>query len=92
MACAAIVLRILNGGDEHLWLLFGVVAGLGMLNKHSMLFFGSGLTAGLLLTRARWVFRSIGFGSARELSCFFFYRTCSGKCVITIRRFSCCKR
>jgi 4-amino-4-deoxy-L-arabinose transferase-like glycosyltransferase len=59
MACAAIVLRILNGGDERLWLLFGVVAGLGVLNKHSMLFFGSGLTAGLLLTRARWVFRSI---------------------------------
>ena len=59
MASAAIVLRILNGGDERLWLLFGVVAGLGVLNKHSMLFFGSGLTLGLLLTRARWVFRSI---------------------------------
>ena len=59
MTCAAIVLRILNGGDEKLWLLFGLVAGLGVLNKHSMLFFGSGLTIGLLLTRARWVFRSI---------------------------------
>jgi hypothetical protein len=59
MACAAIVLRILNGGDERLWLLFGVVAGVGVLNKHSMLFFGSGLTVGLLVTRARWVFRSI---------------------------------
>jgi Dolichyl-phosphate-mannose-protein mannosyltransferase len=59
MASAAIMLRILNGGDERLWVLFGVVAGLGVLNKHSMLFFGSGLTLGLLLTRARSVFRSI---------------------------------
>jgi Dolichyl-phosphate-mannose-protein mannosyltransferase len=58
MACAAIALRILNGGDEKLWLLFGLVAGLGVLNKHSMLFFGSGLTIGLLLTPARCVFRS----------------------------------
>lgn len=53
MACAAIVLRILNGGDERFWLLFGVIAGLGILNKHSMLFFGSGLCVGLLLTPAR---------------------------------------
>src|SRR2546429_8410207 len=53
MACAAILLRILNGGDERLWLLFGVVAGLGTLNKHSMLFFGSGVFAGLCLSAAR---------------------------------------
>jgi hypothetical protein len=53
MACAAIVLRILNGGDERLWLLFGLIAGLGILNKHSMLFFGSGLCVGLLLTPGR---------------------------------------
>ena len=53
MLCAAIVLRILNGGSPSLWLLFGLVAGIGLLNKHSMLFFGSGLAAGLLLTSAR---------------------------------------
>ena len=53
MACAAIVLRILNGGSPRLWLLFGAVAGLGILNKHSMLFFGSGIAIGLLLTFAR---------------------------------------
>src|SRR5258706_6012470 len=29
MACAAIVLRILNGGDARLWLLFGVIGGIG---------------------------------------------------------------
>jgi hypothetical protein len=59
MACAAIVLRILNGGDERLWLLFGAVAGLGILNKHSMLFFGSGLCVGLLVTPARKQFLRI---------------------------------
>jgi len=56
MACAAIVLRILNGGSARLWLWFGVVAGIGILNKHSMLFFGSGIALGLLLTQARTQF------------------------------------
>ena len=58
MASAAVILRILNNGSEKLWLLFGLVAGLGVLNKHSMLFFGSGLAIGLLLTKARAVYRS----------------------------------
>jgi hypothetical protein len=35
------------------WLLFGAVAGLGLLNKHSILFLGLGLFAGLALTAAR---------------------------------------
>jgi 4-amino-4-deoxy-L-arabinose transferase-like glycosyltransferase len=59
MACAAIVLRILNGGSPRLWLLFGLVAGMGILNKHSMLFFGSGIAIGLLLTSARKQFARI---------------------------------
>ena len=59
MCCAAIVLRILNGGSPRLWLLFGAVAGVGILNKHSMLFFGSGLAIGLLLTHARKQFARI---------------------------------
>lgn len=57
MLCAAIVLGILNGGSERLWILFGVIAGIGMLNKHSMLFFGSGILVGVLLTPARQMFR-----------------------------------
>jgi len=66
MASAAVILRILNGGSPRLWLLFGVIAGLGILNKHSMLFFGSGLTVGLLLTPARREFgrRWIWLGAA----------------------------
>ena len=58
MASAAIVLRILNGGDQRLWACLGVVVGLGLLNKHSMIFFVSGLVAGMLLTPARRGFAS----------------------------------
>ncbi|HEV2223844.1 MAG TPA: glycosyltransferase family 39 protein, partial [Candidatus Acidoferrales bacterium] len=66
MACAAILMRILNGGSEKLWLLFGVVAGLGILNKHSMLFFGSGIFIGLWLASARreYAKKWIWFGGA----------------------------
>jgi hypothetical protein len=50
--------RLLRGGDERLWLAFGAVAGLGLLNKISVLFLGFGLVVGLVLSR-RWdVFRS----------------------------------
>jgi len=59
MACAAIVLRILNGGSQRLWIVFGIVAGIGILNKHSMLFFGSGIAVGLLLNPARKQFARI---------------------------------
>ena len=53
MGAALIVLKIFNGGSPKLWLLFGVVAGVGLQNKHSTLFFGFGLFVGLLLTRQR---------------------------------------
>jgi hypothetical protein len=56
-----ILARLLRGGDERLWLAFGAVAGLGLLNKISVLFLGFGLVVGLLLSR-RWdVFRSRRF-------------------------------
>ena len=72
MACAAIVLRILNGGNSKLWLLFGLVAGVGILNKHSMLFFGSGIAFGLLATSARKHFRQawIWLGAGIAFLCF----------------------
>lgn len=53
-----LLVRILAGGDPRLWLAFGALAGLGLLNKISVLFLGFGLVVGLLVTR-RWdVFRS----------------------------------
>ncbi len=38
------------------WLLFGLFAGLGLMNKHSMLFFGFAFAVGLLVTSTRKVF------------------------------------
>jgi 4-amino-4-deoxy-L-arabinose transferase-like glycosyltransferase len=72
MTCAAIVLRILNGGDAPLWLLFGLVAGLGILNKHSMLFFGSGIALGLLFTPARRQYASRWIWAGAAVSFFLF--------------------
>jgi hypothetical protein len=72
MACAAIVLRILNGGDARLWLLFGLVAGVGILNKHSMLFFGSGIVLGLLFTSGRRHYTSKWIWTGAAISFFLF--------------------
>ena len=38
-------------GDRRAWLRFGVVAGVGLLNKLSVLFLGAGLAVGLVLAR-----------------------------------------
>ena len=53
MGAALVALKIFNGGNPRLWILFGIICGIGLLNKHSMLFFGFGLAAGLLLTKQR---------------------------------------
>lgn len=58
MACVAISLALLRTGNERLWLWFGLVAGIGILNKHSMLFFGTAFFLSLLVTRRRAWLRS----------------------------------
>jgi hypothetical protein len=58
MGCAFIVIRVVRTGNQKLWLWFGLLAGIGLENKHSMLIFGCGIVAGLLLTRDRRQFRS----------------------------------
>ena len=58
MSAALIALKIFNGASGKWWLLFGVVCGAGLLNKHSMLIFGFGLFVGLLLTKRRKQFAS----------------------------------
>src|ERR1700693_246129 len=53
MLCVAIALRIIRTGQQRLWVLFGLVAGIGILNKHSTLLFGFGFFLALLVTRQR---------------------------------------
>jgi len=56
--CAWILLRIVRDDRPQLWLLFGAVAGVGMLDKHSMAFFGVAVAAAVLLTPERRALRS----------------------------------
>jgi hypothetical protein len=53
---AYIVVRIIQTGNQRLWLWFGLLSGVGILNKWSMLFFGTGVAIGLILTRERRAF------------------------------------
>jgi general stress protein CsbA len=53
MGAILVLARILRTGNSKLWPWFGVLAGLGLENKHSALFFGLAVFAGLLLTRNR---------------------------------------
>jgi 4-amino-4-deoxy-L-arabinose transferase-like glycosyltransferase len=56
MGCAWLFLRIVNTGNQKLWMWFGVLAGFGLQNKYSMLIFGAGIVVGMLLTpQRRWL-------------------------------------
>ena len=50
---AYVLMSIIVDAKERLWLLYGVVAGLGVMNKYSVLFFGLGTVAGVLLAAQR---------------------------------------
>lgn len=58
MGCAWLLIRIIRTGDERLWIWFGILAGVGLENKYSMLIFGAGIVLGLLLTGQRRLFAS----------------------------------
>src|SRR5690349_15590830 len=53
MGCILVIIRIIRTGNSRLWLWFGLLAGLGLENKHSTLFFGFAVTVPLLLTPLR---------------------------------------
>lgn len=53
MGCVYFLVRIINGGPSILWLWFGLLAGLGVENKHSTVFFGAAVLLALLLTPER---------------------------------------
>jgi hypothetical protein len=68
MGCIYVLVRIIQTGDSRLWIWFGVIAGVGLMNKHSTAFFGLAVVTGLLLTEHRrefskpWIW--IGFAMA----------------------------
>ena len=53
MGCTYILIRIIRGGDPRLWIVFGVLAGLGLENKHSTLFFGAAVAVAIVATPLR---------------------------------------
>lgn len=53
MSCLLALIQIERGRSERWWLLFGVSAGIGLLNKPSMTFFLVSLLVALLLTKQR---------------------------------------
>ncbi|MBP1646607.1 MAG: glycosyl transferase family protein [Bacteroidetes bacterium] len=56
-----IVIVIVTKNEQRLWVLFGLIAGLGVLNKYSMGFFLAGLLVAMLLTSLRKQFMSKWF-------------------------------
>jgi hypothetical protein len=53
MGCAAIVIRIIQTGDQKLWLWFGLLAGIGLETKYSVAVYGLGIMVGVVLTPER---------------------------------------
>ncbi len=53
LGCAWLVIRMIKSGNTRLWIWFGVLAGIGLENKYSMLIFGAGVVIGLMLTAQR---------------------------------------
>ena len=66
MGCLIAILLIVRGGSPRWWVLFGVLGGLGLLNKPSMAFFLVALLVALLLTPqrrilwSRWTLAAVG--------------------------------
>lgn len=72
MGCVYVLIRIIRTGNSKLWLWFGLLAGLGLENKHSTLFFGLAVFLAVALTSLRREFAKpwIWFGGAIALLIF----------------------
>jgi hypothetical protein len=66
MGCVLVLARFLRTGNSRLWIAFGVLAGVGIENKHSTVFFLAAVTIALLLTahRREWLKPWIWIGTA----------------------------
>ncbi len=62
--CALAYILAIRRENLNYWLLFGALAGIGLMNKHSMVFFGLAFGIGLVLTQDRKVFlkKEVWFG------------------------------
>jgi hypothetical protein len=54
--CFLVLIRIVRTENTRFWLLFGLLAGMGLQNKTSVLFLGAALAVGLLISPHRWMF------------------------------------
>ena len=52
-AFAMIVIQIIKSGSTQLWVAFGAVAGIGLLNKHTVILFGFALIFAVIVTPGR---------------------------------------
>ena len=70
--CALVLVTLLEGGDQRYWLLFGVLAGVGLNLKHSIVFWGVAVALGVLASRQRSMLtqRWIWLGGAVALALF----------------------
>ena len=61
-----LLVRLLDGRDPRQWLVVGMVAGIALENKDTVLFLGAGLAVGLVLSRSwdvmrcRWAWAALG--------------------------------
>jgi len=72
VVCAYVLIRLIRTGNPTLWLWFGLFAGLGLMNKLTMPFFGAAVIGALLLTPHRRFFlqREIWLGGVIALALF----------------------
>ena len=57
-AISWLVVRVLRGGDQRLWLAIGLVAGVGLLNKALVAFLAAGLVTAAMIAGPRDILRS----------------------------------
>ena len=67
-----LTIEVVDRPTDRGWVALGVVLGLGLLNKISMLWLGAGLAGGLLLTPARALLRTRGPWIAGGIAALFF--------------------
>ncbi len=67
-----VLVRLVDVDDPRLFIAVGVIAGLGLMTKHNMVFLGFGLALGLLLTTERRYYRGpwLWLGGAIAVSIF----------------------